>query len=101
MNEKEYYETTMNYIAKMYRDVKNEIKEVKEENGDYIYDGNDEFVKHIDTILSLFPEEYERIIRNDYLEERTVKWWQQYYKKSTYYRRKYKAVSAFVDVNRN
>lgn len=43
------------------------------------------------------PLEFERIIKNDYLEKRKVKWWLEFYTKSTYYRRKREAVKLFVD----
>ena len=48
-------------------------------------------------ILYFLISRQQRIIRNDYLQTRTVKWWQEYYKKSTYYRRKRDAVETFVD----
>ena len=92
------YEQNMQYIAKMYKKLKKELEEKSGFHKKSIYiDTNEEYVRYIDTILSLMPVEYERIIRNDYLQTRTVKWWQEYYKKSTYYRRKRDAVEAFVD----
>ena len=96
--EKVDYEKNMQYIAKMYKTVKKEMEDnTRPIIESYKLDMGVEYVQFIDTMLSLMPVEYERIIRNDYLQTRTVKWWQEYYKKSTYYRRKREAVETFVD----
>lgn len=96
MNEKQNNEEIMNYISKMYRDIKEDLKTNQKKNP-YIIDQREEFVAYIDSLVDLLPEEYAKIIRNDYLSERNKKWWMEYFKKSTYYRRKCKAVEAFVD----
>lgn len=98
MNEDKEYEVKMLYISKMYKEIKEEIEtNTRPVLKDYVLDHGVEFVEYIDQLVSLLPVEYERIIRNDYLNKRNVKWWQEYFKKSTYYRRKRKAVRAFVD----
>lgn len=92
------YEVNMKYIAKMYKNIKKEIEtNTRPPIESYKLDRGVEYVEYIDTMLSLMPAEFERIIRKDYLETRNVKWWQEYYKKSTYYRRKREAVEVFVD----
>lgn len=86
------------YVSKMYRDVKLQMKEGERPQAKkYMLDREAEFVSYIDQIVSLLPREYELIIRYDFLEEREKKWWQKYFKKSTYYRKKSKAIEAFVD----
>lgn len=91
-------EEIMLYIARMYKDMKKEVEENKlPRHHNYVLDRRVEFIEYIDRIVEMLPVEYERIIRNDYLNERNKKWWQEYFKKSTYYRRKSKAVEAFVD----
>lgn len=92
------YEAIMTYIAEMYKEKKAKIEmEDKSLNKNYLLDNDEEYVKLLDVILSLMPHEYERIIKNDYFQERKVKWWQEFYSKSTYYRRKHEAVRLFVD----
>ena len=97
--EKKDYEKNMQYIAEMYKTIKKEIEnDMRPKIPSYKLDTGLEFVNYIDTMTSLMPVEFERIIRNDYLvDRRTVKWWQKYYSKSTYYRRKQEAVEIFVD----
>ena len=91
-------EEIMLYIAKMYKEIKQEVAEGRRKKpNNYVIDSGVEFVEYIDRLLELLPPEYEKIIRNDYLNERNKKWWQEYFKKSTYYRRKSEAVKAFVD----
>lgn len=59
---------------------------------------NNNFVELVDTVLSTLPYEYEIIIRNDYLSNlKVVKWWHPYFSKSTYFRKKRKAIEQFVD----
>ena len=92
------HETNMKYLADMYKNKKQVIEDgEKTQSKSYMLDNDVEFVNYFDTMLGLLPAEYERIIRNDYLQPRTVKWWQEFYKKSTYYRRKREAVEVFVD----
>ena len=92
------YEDIMLYIAEMYKEKKEKIETKKESSsGNYLLDNDEEYVKFIDFMLSLMPQEFERIIKNDYFQERTVKWWQEFYTKSTYYRRKHEAVKLFID----
>ena len=69
----------------------------KSTNKNYLIDNKEEYVKFLETMLSLMPHEYERILINDYFHDRNVKWWQEFYSKSTYYRRKHEAVKLFVD----
>lgn len=92
------YNENINYLASLYKKSRMEIEEEnKEKKESYMLDKNLEFINYMDTVLGLMPFEYERIIRKDFLENRTVKWWQEFYSKSTYYRRKREAVEAFVD----
>ena len=92
------YEALMACIVQMYKE-KNEKISMNEKPSykDYLIDNDEEYVRYIDVMLSLMPYEYERIIKNDYFQERIVKWWQEFYSKSTYYRRKHEAVKLFVD----
>ncbi len=92
------YKDKMLYVAKTYKEIKLKIEsDEKSLKKDYLLDKDKEYVRFIETILSLMPQEYERIIKKDYLQERIVKWWQEFYSKSTYYRRKHEAVKLFVD----
>ena len=92
------YEALMATIVEMYKE-KNENISIDKKNSykDYLIDHDEEYVRYIDVMLSLMPYEYERIIKNDYFQDRIVKWWQEFYSKSTYYRRKHEAVKLFVD----
>ena len=81
-------EEIMLYIAKMYKEIKQEVAEGRRKKpNNYVIDSGVEFVEYIDRLLELLPPE----------NERNKKWWQEYFKKSTYYRRKSEAVKAFVD----
>lgn len=98
MTEKEHNEEVMNYIAKMYREIRKQMEEgTRPKTKNYVLDTGVEFVEYIDTLVDLLPIEYQRIIKNDFLQERNKKWWQEYFKKSTYYRRKSEAIALFVD----
>lgn len=92
------YEALMACIVQMYKE-KNEKNSTNEKPSykDYLIDNKEEYVKFLETMLSLMPHEYERILINDYFNDRNVKWWQEFYSKSTYYRRKHEAVKLFVD----
>lgn len=60
-----------------------------------------EFMFYVESILKMMPQDYALIIRNDFLKKRNEKWWQAYFTKSTYYRKKNRAVDEFVScVNR-
>lgn len=90
-------EEIMMYIATMYKKKKQLLKEKPQNKHDYIFDHDLEFVEYIDRLVTMLPQDYEKIIRNDFLQERNKKWWQEYFKKSTYYRRKSEAIAVFVD----
>lgn len=92
------HENIMLYLAEMYKDKKERIESKKESSKkNYLLDSDEEYVRFIDFMVSFMPLEFERIIKNDYLEKRKVKWWLEFYTKSTYYRRKREAVKLFVD----
>lgn len=92
------YDVIISYLADLYKEKKAEIKSnEKSTNKNYLIDNKEEYVKFLETMLSLMPHEYERILINDYFHDRNVKWWQEFYSKSTYYRRKHEAVKLFVD----
>lgn len=55
-----------------------------------------EFMFLIESILKSMSSDLSLIIRNDYLKKREEKWWQAYFTKSTYYRKKNQAVHEFV-----
>ncbi|MGN1343811.1 MAG: MG284/MPN403 family protein, partial [Traorella sp.] len=86
LNEKEKNEVLMKYIAKRYKQIKKEIKKGYRPTIDtYTIDEGVEFVQFVDRIVDALPDEYELIIKNDYLENRKPKWWNTYFRKSTYY----------------
>ena len=91
------HENIMLYLSEMYKTKLVKVNEKKNSSKNYLIDSDEEFIRYIDTMVSLLPLESERIIRNDYLQERNVKWWQEFHTKSTYYRRKHEAVKLFVD----
>ena len=54
------------------------------------------FMLYIETILKTMPSDYALILRNDFFKKREEKWWQAYFTKSTYYRKKSQAIDEFV-----
>lgn len=84
----------MKYIAKLYLE---EIPKEKLEEKHY-YETHLKFKRYIDTVLYFLEPEYALIIRNDFLMKRKKKWWITHFNnQSEYYRKKAKAVIAFID----
>lgn len=56
---------------------------------------NNDFIKKIISCLNVIDEDYATIIINDYIGLIDV-WWIYYFSKSTYYRKKKKAIKLFI-----
>ena len=55
-----------------------------------------EFVETIDAVLDAMDADEALILRCDYFENRTPKWYMNYFTRSTYYRIKTRAIDEFV-----
>lgn len=55
-----------------------------------------EYVETIDAVLASLGEDEALILRYDYFENRTPKWYMNYFTRSTYYRIKTRAIDEFV-----
>ena len=56
----------------------------------------DRFTNAINYCLSSLKEEYQMILKNSYFENGYEFWWLDYYCKSSYYRKRFWAIVAFV-----
>ena len=98
MNENSFYRDTAKIITKKYRSLKKEIEYgYRMVNKDHTLDDGVEFVYYVEKVIHSLPDDYERIILNEFLNKKTPKWWMESYSKSTFYRLKAKAIKEFVD----
>ena len=59
---------------------------------------SERFLKIFDYCLTLLDEEYQTILKKSYIENDYEFWWVDYYCKSSYYRKRFSAVLAFVQL---
>jgi len=55
----------------------------------------------IDHVFDRLDVDYQRIIKNDFIEKTSKYWWNEYYSRTTYYRLKNKAMSQFINCLHN
>ena len=84
-------------IFNMYKKIKIFEESLKESPKNVLADkiGN---LKIFDIAISTLSEEHKRIIQNDFMSiERTRRWYEDFYCKSTYYKLKHQAVDAVLE----
>lgn len=57
---------------------------------------NNEFLNRFDYCLSLLKDEYKNILLESYIDVTYQFWWVDFYCKSSYYRKRIKAITSFV-----
>lgn len=93
-------EAIVKHLAMIYKKLKEKYCDVDNlilsESYDHELAESFEFIETIDDVLASMDEEEALILRFDYFENRTPKWYMNYFTRSTYYRIKTRAIDEFV-----